>query len=129
MVLLLYIPLDLNVSRDHLTNLKNIGKFLTKKTLAKIGKKWKSDLWTNSFIQNVKFYNAFYAPWSNEFVIPAGFLNKFNFDSDQPMYLNYGLTGSTIGHEMMHGFDNSSRNFNKDGIKSMLINNSYLAQI
>ena len=107
--------LDLKISDDHLSNLKNIGKFLTQKTLGKIDTEWKSNEWTNSLVQVVKVFNAFYAPWTNEFVIPAGFLHQFNFNSDQPMYLNYATTGSTIGHEMIHGFDSTGRNYDKNG--------------
>ena len=107
--------LDLQISDDHLSNLKNIGKFLTQKTLGKIDTEWKSNEWTNSLVQVVKVFNAFYAPWTNEFVIPAGFLHQFNFNSDQPMYLNYPTTGSTVGHEMIHGFDSTGRNYDKSG--------------
>ena len=71
-------------------------------------------------VQVVKVFNAFYAPWTNEFIIPAGFLHQFNFNSDQPMYLNYPTTGSTVGHEMIHGFDSNGRNYDKNG-KNLLI--------
>ena len=62
------ILLDLQITTDHLSNLKNIGKFLVKKTLEKVGQKWSSDFWTNNLVQVVKVFNAFYAPWTNEFV-------------------------------------------------------------
>ena len=103
------------MSQNHLTNLKSIGKFLVKKTLGKIGQEWKSDTWTNSLTQVVKVFNAFYAPWTNQFVIPAGYLHQFNFNSGQPMYLNYAATASTVGHEMVHGFDSTGRNYDKEG--------------
>ena len=93
---------------------------MTKKTLEKVGQEWRSDFWTNSLVQVVKVFNAFYAPWTNEFIIPAGFLHQFNFNSDQPMYLNYPTTGSTVGHEMIHGFDSNGRNYDKNG-KNLLI--------
>ena len=102
-----------------MTNLKSIGKFLVKKTLGKIGQEWKSDTWTNSLTQIVKVFNAFYAPWTNQFVIPAGYLHQFNFNSGQPMDLNYAATASTVGHEMVHGFDSTGRNYDKEG-KSLL---------
>ena len=100
---------------DHLSNLKNIGKFWTKKTYAKIGQSWVSDAWTNSLPTIVKVFNAFYNPLTNEFVMPAGILNDFMLDAKQPMYLNFGTTASIIGHEIIHGFDSSGRNFDKNG--------------
>ena len=95
--------------------MKNLGKFLVKTTYAKLGKIWASDDWTNSMAQVVKVVNAFYAPYTNQFVLPAGYLHRFNFNSDQPMYLNYAIAGATIGHEMVHGFDSSGRNWDKKG--------------
>ena len=32
------------------------------------------------------------------------------------MYLNYGSMGSVMGHELAHGFDNSGREYDKNGL-------------
>ena len=107
---------DLQISaEDHLYNMINLGKFLVKTTFKTLGKSWKSDSWTTSFAQVVKVFNAFYVPYNNQFVLPAGYLHHFNFNSDQPMYLNYAITGATIGHEMIHGFDSQGRDWDKNG--------------
>ena len=108
--------LDLQISSEnHLNNLKNIGKFLTKKTFSKIGPNWVYEAWTGELPQIVKVFNALYYPWLNSFVMPAGYIHHFNYDSDQPMYLNYPITGATIGHEIIHGFDSNGRNYDKNG--------------
>ncbi|CAF4169227.1 unnamed protein product [Rotaria sp. Silwood2] len=59
--------------------------------------------------------NAFYAPSKNQITFPAGILQMPFFDRDAPKYLNYGGIGVVIGHEITHGFDNSGRQFDKDG--------------
>ncbi|CAF0749316.1 unnamed protein product [Rotaria sp. Silwood1] len=59
--------------------------------------------------------NAFYAPSKNQITFPAGILQMPFFDKDAPKYLNYGAIGVVIGHEITHGFDNSGRQFDKDG--------------
>ncbi|CAF3759882.1 unnamed protein product [Rotaria sp. Silwood1] len=46
-------------------------------------------------------------------VFPAGILQSPFFNKDAPKYLNYG--GAVIGHEITHGFDDSGRQFDKDG--------------
>ena len=59
--------------------------------------------------------NAYYNPFRNEIVFPAGILQPpfFNVDADDAV--NYGAIGMVIGHEMTHGFDNQGRQFDKDG--------------
>ncbi|CAF3338801.1 unnamed protein product [Rotaria socialis] len=59
--------------------------------------------------------NAFYAPSKNQITFPAGILQMPFFDRDAPKYLNYGGIGVVVGHEITHGFDNSGRQFDKDG--------------
>ncbi|CAF0813568.1 unnamed protein product [Rotaria sordida] len=59
--------------------------------------------------------NAFYAPSKNQITFPAGILQTPFFDKDAPKYLNYGAIGVVIGHEITHGFDNSGRQFDKNG--------------
>ena len=101
---------------DHVGNIKNLGKFLTTKTFSKLGKTWSVNDWTNSMTHAVKVFNAYYSADLNQFVLPAGFMHHFNFDIDQPMYLNYALNGMTIGHEIIHGFDDSGRNWDEKGM-------------
>lgn len=46
---------------------------------------------------------------------PAAFFNDpATFSVDNPNYINYGLFGSTIGHEIIHAFDieGSKRDWN-----------------
>lgn len=59
--------------------------------------------------------NAYYDPTMNEIVFPAAILQFPFFDPDADPAVNYGGLGFVIGHEMTHGFDNSGRQFDKDG--------------
>ncbi|CAF1552281.1 unnamed protein product, partial [Rotaria sp. Silwood1] len=59
--------------------------------------------------------NAFYSPPRNQISFPAGILQMPFFNKDAPKYLNYGGIGAVIGHEITHGFDDSGRQYDKDG--------------
>ncbi|CAF4151500.1 unnamed protein product, partial [Rotaria sordida] len=59
--------------------------------------------------------NAYYDPSQNQIIFPAGILQMPFFHKDAPKYLNYGGIGTIIGHEITHGFDDTGRQFDKDG--------------
>ena len=63
---------------------------------------------------NLLMVNAFHLRSKNEIHIPMAYING-QFYPQAPYYINYALIGSTIGHELMHGFDINGKNFNKDG--------------
>ena len=59
--------------------------------------------------------NAYYNPTTNEICFPAGILQAPYFDMKADDACNYGAIGVVIGHEMTHGFDDSGRQYDKDG--------------
>lgn len=62
--------------------------------------------------------NAFYLPLENKVVIPAALLQPPHFSGHavHPAR-NFGAIGTTIGHEMTHGFDSNGRLFDRFGNK------------
>ncbi len=59
--------------------------------------------------------NAYYNPQMNDINFPAGVLQPPLYDAKMDDAPNYGNTGSTIGHELTHGFDDQGRQFDADG--------------
>ena len=59
--------------------------------------------------------NAYYNPTTNEIAFPAGILQPPFFDPNADMAINYGGIGSVIGHELIHGFDDSGSQFDAQG--------------
>jgi len=59
--------------------------------------------------------NASYRPLQNEIIFPAGYLQPPHFDMAADDAVNYGAIGSTIGHEIGHGFDDQGSKFDGDG--------------
>ena len=100
--------------------MKEIGRFLANKAFSKMGQKYDSNAWTDEFHQIVNEVNAFYHRYLNQFVIAAAYLQGVYYGYDRPMYLNFGASGTTIGHEIIHGFDSNGRNYDKNG-KAVLI--------
>ncbi|MET0191581.1 MAG: M13-type metalloendopeptidase [Pseudonocardia sediminis] len=59
--------------------------------------------------------NAYYHPRLNEVVFPAAILQPPFFDAEADPAVNYGGIGSTIGHEISHGFDDQGSRYDGDG--------------
>jgi predicted metalloendopeptidase len=59
--------------------------------------------------------NAYYAPTTNEMVLPAAILQPPLFDPDADDATNYGGIGAMIGHEIGHGFDAHGRYYDATG--------------
>ncbi len=58
---------------------------------------------------------AYYNPFFNEIVFPAGILQYPYFDFEADDAINYGGIGMVIGHELTHAFDDQGAQFDKDG--------------
>nr|XP_053632515.1 neprilysin-1-like [Cherax quadricarinatus]XP_053632516.1 neprilysin-1-like [Cherax quadricarinatus] len=59
--------------------------------------------------------NAFHNPTANEIILPLGILREPFYNPGYPMYLNYGSLGVVVGHELVHGFDNHGKRYDKHG--------------
>ena len=61
--------------------------------------------------------NAYYNPSGNETGFPAARLMPPFFDLNADEASNYGSTGVTIAHEIIHGFDDSGSHYDSTGQK------------
>jgi len=59
--------------------------------------------------------NAYYNPFLNEIVFPAGILVPPAFDVNASDAMNYGAIGVVIGHEISHGFDDEGSQYDELG--------------
>ena len=59
--------------------------------------------------------NAYYNPFLNEIVFPAGILQSPAFNMAATDAVNYGAIGVVIGHEITHGFDDQGAQFDATG--------------
>ena len=83
----------------------------TRRRLSKIGKPVDRREWE----MTPPTVNAYYDPQTNDINFPAGVLEPPLFDPKLDAAPNYGNTGSTIGHELTHGFDDEGRQFDPQG--------------
>jgi putative endopeptidase len=96
---------------DLLGNVRRMGDWRTGVDLAKIGRPVDHDEW----LTTPQTVNAFYNPRRNEVVFPAAVLQPPLFDPDADDAANYGGIGSTIGHEIGHGFDDQGSQYDGEG--------------
>ena len=96
---------------DALGNQMRAHEFEVARDLAKIGKPVDKGEWQ----MTPPTVNAYYDPQMNNVNFPAGYLQPPFFSGKEDDAANYGDMGSTIGHELTHGFDDEGRQFDKDG--------------
>ena len=99
------------VRDDDLGNAMRTHQFDFARDLAKIGKPVDKGEWQ----MTPPTVNAYYDPQMNNVNFPAGYLQPPFFSGKEDDAANYGDMGSTIGHELTHGFDDQGRQFDKDG--------------
>jgi endothelin-converting enzyme/putative endopeptidase len=92
-----------NVVRSHI--------FEQKRDWAKVGKPVDRTEWG----MTPPTVNAYYNPQMNDINFPAGVLQPPLYDPKEDDAPNYGNTGSTIGHELTHAFDDEGRQFDGQG--------------
>ena len=96
---------------DFAGNVQRSQVFETQRQLAKIGKPVDRAEWG----MTPPTVNAYYNAQMNDMNFPAGILQPPLFDPRSDDAPNYGNTGSTIGHELIHGFDDEGRRFDAKG--------------
>jgi putative endopeptidase len=96
---------------DALGNQERVREFNFDRELAKIGKPVDKGEWYMS----PPTVNAYYDPQQNNVNFPAGYFQPPFFSDKEDNAANYGDMGSTIGHELTHGFDDEGRQYDKDG--------------
>lgn len=102
----------LEISADDLIgNLQRIAAFEHAFQVAKIGKPVDKSEW----LMTPQTVNAYYMPMQNEVVFPAAILQPPFFDLAADIASNYGGIGSTIGHEIGHGFDDQGSKYDGHG--------------
>jgi putative endopeptidase len=96
---------------DALGNVQRAELFEYRRNLAKFGKPVDRGEWA-MVPQEV---NAVNLPIRNALNFPAAILQAPYFDPRNPIAMNLGGTGATIGHEISHSFDDQGAMFNADG--------------
>lgn len=94
-------------------NMISANRWWNQYYLDKLGKPVNRDEWE----MYPQTYNAYYNPSNNEIVLPAGIFTVPGYrDEELDDAIVYGYAGaSTIGHEIIHGFDDQGRQFDAKG--------------
>ncbi len=103
---------SVSITRDDFYgNTKRAEEFESHRQFNKIGKPVDRTEWD----MTPPTVNAYYNPQMNDINFPAGVLQPPLYDAKMDDAPNYGNTGSTIGHELTHGFDDEGRQFDAKG--------------
>ena len=96
---------------DFYGNVTRAMQFEVHRQLGKIGKPLDRGEWG----MTPPTVNAYYSAQMNDINFPAGVLQPPLFDPKMDDAPGYGNTGGTIGHELIHGFDDEGRQFDAQG--------------
>ena len=96
---------------DFVGNVMRGQAFERRRDLGKIGQPLDRGEWG----MTPQTVNAYYNAQMNDINFPAGVLQPPLYDAKLDDAPNYGNTGGTIGHELVHGFDDEGRQFDAKG--------------
>jgi predicted metalloendopeptidase len=96
---------------DALGNFQRAELFEYRRNLAKFGHPVDRAEW----VMNAQLVNAVNLPAMNAINFPAAVLQPPYFDPNQPLVMDYGAIGATIGHEISHSFDDQGALFDAHG--------------
>jgi putative endopeptidase len=99
------------VRGDALGNAQRASLFQYRWNLAKLGRPVDRGEW----VMNPQLVNAVNLPAMNALNFPAAMLQPPFFDSRRPVVMDYGASGSVIGHEISHSFDDQGALFDAEG--------------
>ena len=98
-------------NQPYITNSLAMKQFEFHRDLNKVDKPTDRNEW----LMSPPTVNAYNNPPMNEIVFPAGILQPPFFDPNADPAYNYGGMGAVIGHEIIHGFDDEGRQFDRHG--------------
>jgi len=99
------------VADDFFGNARRATEFENHREFNKVGKPVDRTEWG----MTPPTVDAYYDPQMNDINFPAGVLQPPLYDAKMDDAPNYGDTGSTIGHELTHGFDDEGRQYDAKG--------------
>jgi len=99
------------VRGDAFGNRARSEKFDLERNLKKLGQPIDRGEW----VMNPHLVNAVNLPAMNALNFPAAILQPPFFDPSRPAVMDYGATGSVIGHEISHSFDDQGALFDAEG--------------
>ena len=99
------------VPGDALGNQQRAELFEYRRNLAKFGHPVDRGEWA----MTPQTVNAVNLPVRNALNFPAAILQAPDFNPANPIAMNLGATGATIGHEVSHSFDDQGAQFDADG--------------
>jgi predicted metalloendopeptidase len=99
------------VRGDAFGNWSRAEVFEYKRNLAKLAQNVDRSEW----VMNAQLVNAVNLPAMNAINFPAAVLQPPYFDPKQPLSMDYGAIGATIGHEISHSFDDQGALFDAQG--------------
>ena len=116
-ILIDYSKIEPLVNNNYVKNIKTIINYIYYYKIKLIEK------YEKLFYGNIYDINAYYDPTLNLMIFPYGILrppyfysvDMKNLENIENIAYNFGAIGSVIGHEMIHGFDDQGRKFDKYG--------------
>ncbi len=106
---------EINYSDNFIDNILKYNNWEINEIIKMSEKNVNNNIWNRFTTSPIYTVNAFYDVINNEIIIPSGIIREPFIDKNNNYIYTLAMLGTTIGHELTHGFDDEGSKYDLNG--------------